>query len=192
MTFVEINGGFVAASNGHMVVIINSSNAIGPELAEFLEGKYIQADAYKYLYDRSKKGCVITVDEENDQINVLIDEDEKHVISVFDIASLENRCGSKFPDWRKLWNTAYESVSSDGASMWFKMSPTLRSDIYSIMGSPTGGVTIRSSSPEKEILISSDAGDYGECYAILMPIMSFDTGQTDLFPFIQVPPNPKF
>lgn len=192
MTFVEVNQGFAAATNAHIVVIIPAINALGTELAEFLEGKYIQADAYKYLYDRSKKGCMITLDEDNDQINVLIDEDEKHVITVFDSFALKNRCNVDFPNWREVWNTAHEAARNDDASLWFTMNPTLLSDIYSIMGSPTGGVMIRSSSPERAILISSDTGDYGECYAILMPLMRFDTGQGNLFPFIQVPPNPKF
>lgn len=187
MSFIRFMNGFAACTNGHLIVTARTEHIFQSEFAIELEGYFINASGYKYLYDRLKKGMVLCeLTEEG--IVIDIDEDHTHTVHIFTEYELKDRMEGdhKFPNWESLWNEAGKRANDpDIYSHWIQVNPTFIATIHSIFGSPATGMKIRPSGENKAILVSANTDKWQDMYAILMPVMK---SQTE-FDFIEVPNN---
>lgn len=184
--FIRFLNGYAACTNGHLIVIAKTSDIFPESFAEQLEGCFIHASGYKYLYDRAKKGmCCGEITDEGIVIN--IDEDHTHVVHLFTehtLAARYNQTKKNFPNWESLWNNAAKKAADESLfEYWIQINPTFIATIHSIFGSPNDGMKIRPTGEGNPILISSMTMTWNTMYAIVMPMAKTQTE----FQFTEVP-----
>lgn len=193
MEFISMRNGYAAATNGFVISVVPLTPLFDEQIIPLLEGKYINASAWKYLYDEVKKNWLPVV-VHHDKIVINIDDDHTHVLAMFTDETLDNERikegNGKFPNWQDMWNRAAEKANDpDVFEHWVSLKPSLLDLVAKIMGSPTDGVRIRPTGDGQPILISSAGTDWGDMYAIIMPMTKNQLN----FEFTKVTPyNPKF
>lgn len=187
MTFIRFQNGFASCTNG-TVVVIARTQMLFPDMHEELEGYYISASGFKYLYDHLKKrplACELS----EEGITIRIDADHTHTVHVFTEFDMHERIeqgSNKFPNWETIWNDAAKRANDpDLYEHWIQLNPSLVSMIHSVFGSPSDGMKIRPTGEAKPVLVSAQNTDWGDMFAILMPLTKHQTE----FEFIEVP-NP--
>jgi hypothetical protein len=187
MMFIRFQNGWASCTNGHLVCIARTEQLF-PSFHHELEGYFISSSGYKYIYDHLKKRPLAAQLTEEGLV-ITIDADHTHTVHIFTEYQMIERIqnGShKFPNWETIWNSAAKNANNpDLFEHWIQINPKLVEQIHSIFGSPMNGMKIRPCGDMKPILVSANDTDWGQMFAILMPITKSQTQ----FEFIEVP-NP--
>lgn len=167
MNNVCIRNKTCSATDANMLVHVPADEVFGVEIAAELEGKMIDKESWKTLYELSRRKLGVVIRFDSDRIYMKVNDVSEYVCVVI---TPENKRWDKFPSWEKIWNEAVLCEHKDTEVIG--VNPTFIALAGKAMGIKYSvGMTIKAHN--KAILLAPSNDDASNIRAMVMPVAGY-------------------